>query len=75
MGYSYSRNDEARVKWFKRINEMYNEMYPYSSARIHGSEAWSSESLLATENDAYCVNNWDIFSLDQCFEFGLNWEE
>ena len=58
----------------KGLNELM-KIYPNSSASIHGSEAYSPESLLATENDPYCVNNWDILSLGQCFEFELNWEE
>ena len=58
----------------KGLNELMR-MYPNSSASIHGSEAYSPESLLATENDPYCVNNWDVLSLGQCLDFELNWEE
>ena len=76
---------EADAVWDIHIREMMRSMskglnelmrtYPNSSATIHGSEAYTPESLLASENDPYCINNWDIVSLGQCFEFGLNWEE
>ena len=76
---------EADAVWDIHIREMMrlasnglNELmrlYPNSSAAIHGSEAYTPESLLATENDPYCVNNWDILSLGQCYEFMLNVEE
>ena len=76
---------EADAVWDIHIREMMrlasnglNELmrlYPNSSAAIHGSEAYTPESLLATENDPYCVNNWDILSLGQTREFKLNEEE
>ena len=71
MGYSYTRLMRLMSNG---LNELM-KIYPNSSATIHGSEAYTHESLLATENDPYCVNNWDILSLGQCYEFELNWEE
>ena len=58
----------------KGLNELMR-MYPNSSATIHGSEAHTPESLLATENDSYYVNNWDILMLGRCTETMLNFKQ
>ena len=58
----------------KGLNELM-KMHPNTTANIHGREAYTPESLLATEDNPYCVDNWDILSLGQCFDFDTNWEE
>jgi hypothetical protein len=57
------------------LNELMKK-YPNSPGTfIKGGESYAPESLIATENDPYCADSWDLLSFGQCGEEALHGDE